>query len=66
MALRNEHTGSADTYSFNVIGDDDVLYLGGKAVSADRLENGKFLSAQSIPVTKVSPSKSSSTTTYVW
>jgi hypothetical protein len=66
LALRNEHTGSADTYSFNVIGDDDILYLGEKEVSAERLENGKFLSAQSIPVTKATLSKSSSPADKVW
>ena len=44
MSLRNENTSVTDTYSFQVMGGDDALYSGTKAIPADKLDkNGKFL-----------------------
>ena len=55
-----------DTYSFNVIGADNALYLGEKAIPAQVLTaQGRFISAQSIPVTKTTLAKSG-TATEVW
>ena len=56
IALRNEYTGTDyDIYSFDVIGEDDALYVGSKMVRNELLGNGKFLSAtedKNIQVTK--------------
>ena len=52
MAVRNENT-SNDTYTFNVVGSDDALYTGTKAIPASVLgEMGKYLAARNIVVNK--------------
>lgn len=57
---------TVDTYSFSVIGSDDALYLGEKAIPGKVMRaQGKFISAPSISVTKVDMAKSG-TTTEVW
>ena len=68
-ALRNTRAGSsqADTYSFDVIGDDNSLYLGEKAIPASVMgTQGKFISAKSVEVTKATITKNTTTTTEVW
>lgn len=52
MALRNENTTVADTYSFTVVGSNDALYEGTKTIASGNLGNDKFLSASSINVTQ--------------
>lgn len=63
-SLRNTRVGSGngDTYSFSVIGDDDALYLGSKDIPSSVMDTqGKFISAQSISVTKSNLAKSGTT-----
>lgn len=43
MSLRNENTTNDDTYSFNVIGSNNALYVGTKVIPSAKLGNGKFL-----------------------
>ena len=60
-SLRNTRVGSGegDTYSFSVIGSDDALYLGSKDIPSSVMDvQGKFISAQSIAITKVNMSRS--------
>lgn len=54
MALRNENTTVADTYSFMVVGKaDDALYEGTKTISnTSYLGNGKFLGMSGIEINK--------------
>ena len=47
VALQNGSTG-ADTYSFVIVDDSHKLHLATKAISAENLGNGKFLTATSI------------------
>lgn len=67
LSVRNENTntGEADKFSFYVIGNDNALYLGEKDIPGDKLGNGKFISAQNIPVTKSNLAQSG-TATVVW
>ena len=56
-----------DTYSFSVIGSDDALYLGSKGIPAQVMDvQGKFISAQSISVTKADGMAKSGIATEVW
>lgn len=67
-SLRNTRVGSGngDTYSFSVIGSDDALYLGSKDIPSSVMDtHGKFISAQSISVTKSAMAKSG-TVAEVW
>ena len=67
-SLRNTRVGSGngDTYLFSVIGSDDALYLGSKDIPPSVMDvQGKFISAQSISVTKADMAKSG-TATEVW
>lgn len=61
LSLRNENTMQDDTYSFMVVGGDDALYAGNKAVSSGKLGNGKFL-APSVTLTQPDFSPASGTT----
>lgn len=45
MAIRNENTSVADTYTFTVVGGDDALYEGSKQIPTTALGNKKFLKA---------------------
>ena len=66
IALRNEYTGTVDDiYSFDVIGDDDALYVGYIGVPKELL-NGKFISAQNVNVSQATLTTASATTTEVW
>ena len=65
LALRNEHSGS-DNYSFDIIGNDNALYLAGKEVAATKFANGQFLSGLNIAVTKSTLPKNNTSTTEVW
>lgn len=56
-----------DTYSFDVIGSDDALYLGSKNIPAQVMTSqGKFISAQSISIAKVELGQSNTNATEVW
>ena len=44
MSVRNENTGSTNNYSFSVIGSDNALYEGEKAINK-QLQNGKLYNA---------------------
>ena len=67
LSVRNENdnTSEADKFSFFVIGYNNALYLGEKDIPGDKLGNGKFISAQNIPVTKSNLAQSG-TATVVW
>ena len=68
VSLRNTRVGSGngDTYSFSVIDSDYALYLGSKTIPSEVMDvQGKYISAQSISVTKSDMAKSG-TTTEVW
>ena len=67
LSLRNENanTSEPDKFSFYVIGNNNALYLGEKDIPGDKLGNGKFISAQNIPVTKSNLAQSG-TATVVW
>ena len=68
-SLRNTRVGSGngDTYSFSVIGSDDALYLGSKDIPSSVMDfQGKFISAQSISVTKTALSQPSGSASEVW
>lgn len=67
LSVRNENdnTSEADKFSFYVIGNNKALYLGEKDIPGDKLGNGKFISAQNIPVTKSNLAQSG-TATVVW
>ena len=55
-----------DTYSFSVIGSDDALYFGSRGIPAQVMDtHGKFISAQSIAITKADMAKTG-TATEVW
>ena len=58
VALQNGSTG-ADTYSFVIVDDSHKLHLATKAISADNLGNGKFLTSTSIdaPAASFTPSE---------
>ena len=58
VALQNGSTG-ADTYSFVIVDDSHKLHLTTKAISADNLGNGKFLTSTSIdaPAASFTPSE---------
>ncbi len=67
-SLRNTRVGSGngDTYSFSVIGSDNALYLGGKDIPSSVMDvQGRFISAQSISVTKSNLAQGG-TATEVW
>ena len=78
VSMRNELAGTPtpgqvaaktilDTYSFTVFDSNNYCYLGSKPIPANALaENGLFLSAQNIAVTKVVMAQSSSTKDEVW
>lgn len=68
VSLRNTWvgSGSGDTYSFSVIGSDNVLYLGSKDIPSSVMDvQGKFISAKSISVTKTALAQSGPATE-VW
>lgn len=68
-ALRNTRAGSsqADTYSFDVIGSDNALYLGSKDIpSTSMATQGKFISAKTVEVTKTRMTANSTSTSEVW
>ena len=46
MSLLNENTTEDDTYTFNVVGGDDALYVGTKVVETANLGVSKFLAPQ--------------------
>ncbi len=63
VSLLNTRVGSGngDTYSFSVIGSDDALYLGSKDIPSSVMDvQGKFISAQSISITKQAMARSGS------
>ena len=67
-SLRNTRVGSGngDSYSFSVIGSDNALYLGGKDIPSSVMDvQGRFISAQSISVTRSNLTRSG-TATEVW
>ena len=68
LSLRNENTntGQNDMYSFSVIGDDDVLYLGHKSIPGDKLGYGKFISAKNVSVDKAQVHENYDQTNEVW
>ena len=58
--------GNGDTYSFSVIDSDYALYLGSKTIPSEVMDvQGKYISAQSISVTKSDMARSGSATE-VW
>ena len=60
-------SNNTDTYSFNVIGSDNALYLGSKDIPASVMgKQGKFISASSVSVTKSVMPASNEATTVVW
>ena len=62
----NDNT-TVDTYSFNVIGDDNALYLGEKAIPGKVMnKHGRFISASSVSVTKSVMPASNTATNVVW
>lgn len=62
----NDNT-PVDTYSFSVIGSDNALYLGSKDIPASVLDaQGKYITAENIPVTKSNLAQPSGTATEVW
>lgn len=62
MALRNDHSGSADSYSFSVVGSDNALYEGAQSIPANALNgNGKFINAKKISVTQKTMGPNSAT-----
>ena len=68
-ALRNTQAGTstADTYSFNVIGSDNALYLGEKVIPATAMDaQGKFISAKSVEVSQTRMTAKSTSTSEVW
>ena len=67
LSIRNENdnTAEADKFSFYVISGNNALYLGEKDIPGDKLGNGKFVSAQSISMTKSDLARSG-TATEVW
>jgi len=52
LSVRNENTTANDTYTFNVVGNDDALYEGTKTIGSSNLGQGKFLSAKNIAVSQ--------------
>ena len=52
MSLRNEYTGTGDEYAFTLVGSNDMLYLGSKAI-AGSLSAGQFYTAPDITVNPV-------------
>ena len=68
-ALRNTRatSGDADTYSFDVVGADNTLYLGEKEIPAGVLDKqGRFIGASSIAVQKAEVPLVSLPCTQVW
>lgn len=66
LSLRNENTTVDDTYSFNVLGSDNLLYLGSQNVSSGNLGYGKFVSAKNVSVSKSTVPTSMASATEVW
>ena len=69
-ALRSNRVGTSDdtdTYSFDVIDSNYILYLGGMDIPAGVMDvQGKFISAQNISVTKATMNPNPTNTTEVW
>ena len=69
-SVRNEAVdpdSSGDTYYFTVVGSDGSAYLGSKAVPASVLDrHGRFISARTIPATKVILSRNTSESAVVF
>lgn len=63
MSVRNENTGSTNNYSFSVIGRDNALYEGEKAINK-QLQNGKLYNA-SVNITQKAFTPNSTVATQV-
>ena len=67
MRNENTNTAEADRFSFYVIGGtENTLYVGYKDIPGGKLGDGKFISAQNVPVTKSNLAQSTGTATEVW
>lgn len=62
----NTTAREADNFSFNVIDNNNKVYVGGKAIAADKLVYGKFLNATGIEVSQVKFAPSTTETNSVW
>ena len=69
MAIKNDDSGSDQTYSFHVISDNNALYTGSQSIpfgSNEYLRNSDFISAKNVNVSQATLTSASATTSEVW